>query len=234
MIKLILTAIIALLATSSPAKTLDINTERAIYISGPIGGASSFDVANKIETLAKTKDDIYIVINSPGGEVVLGYLIINSMNVAKERGVKFVCYVPQLAASMSFQVFANCDERYTLPGAYLLWHSVRISSANTLTPQKTLQLYKELRRIEQRMVAELLSVMKVDRKFFFEHYLAETLWVAKSLSGKVPFFFTIVDDATGLTDDYQQFELRQRSPFGQHHGYKFIYESPYPITLIRQ
>ncbi len=240
MIKIILAAILACVSISAPsnAKTLTLNPERTVHIRGPIGGGSAINQASRIEELAKTAEDIYLVINSPGGEVTLGYLIINSMNVAKERGVKFKCYVPQMAASMAFQVFANCNERYTLSGTYLLWHSVRVSAEMTLTPALTKQLYFELRQIERRMTSELLSVMDVERKFFDYHYNAESLWVASQLNQSVKNFITIVSDVKGLSADYQQFELRS-SPFGTsgqigNRGYKFIYESPYSITVIRQ
>jgi len=236
MIRLIIVAAIALTTTSAQAKVLEINPERAVYISGPIGG-NSFDIANKIEALALTPDPVYLIINSPGGEVTLGYLIINSMNLAKERGVEFRCYVPQIAASMAFQIFANCDKRHALPGAYLLFHPVRVQAELTLTPALTRQIYLELRMIERRMTAELLSVMNVEHKFFNYHYIAETLWTAKQFIEHDPKFFTIVTDASGLLLDYQQFELRQPR-FGTkgigNRNYKFIYESPYTLNLIRQ
>ena len=236
MIRLIAMFIALTFTASAEAKTLELSPDRTVYISGPIGG-NSLDIANKIEELAqRPNEDIHLVINSPGGEVVLGYIIINSMNVAKDRGVKFICYVPQLAASMAFQVFANCDERYTLPGAYLLWHPVRVSAQIPLTPALTKQMYIELRHIERRMTAELLSVLKVTNKFFYYHYLAETLWTAKLLNKEMPDFFTVVNDANGLPTSYQQFELRQTNPFGAvgRRGYKFIYQSPHPINAIRQ
>lgn len=231
--KVILLAIIALTTTSAQAKVLEINSERAVYISGPIGG-NSFDIANKIEELSKTAEPVYLVINSPGGAVTPGYIIINAMNVAKVRGVEFICYVPQLSASMSFQVFANCDKRYALPGAYLLYHPVRISAALTLTPAFTRQLYIELRQIEKRMTAELLLALNVDKRSFDYNYLVETLWTAGQFMDHSPKFLTIVQDATGLEENYQQFELRQRSPFGLRQGYRFIYQAPDSLNLIRQ
>lgn len=232
--KLLAMIIGLLIATSATAKTLEINQDRAVYVGGPID-MNSFGIANKIEELAKTDDDIFLVINSPGGAVTLGYLVINAMNVAKQRGVEFICYVPQMAASMAFQIFANCDERYTLPGTYLLWHCVRIQAEITLTPSLTKQLYHELVQIEKRMTAELLSVMKVSNKFFYYHYNAETLWTASQLQPQLKDFLTIVDDAKGLRTGYQQFELRQTifdSGALNHRGYKFIYQSPHTIDAI--
>jgi ATP-dependent protease ClpP protease subunit len=225
-----------LIATSATAKTLEINDKRAIYLSGPVG-QNSFGIANKIEELAKTDEDIYMIINSPGGEVVVGYLIINAMNVAKQRGVKFICHTSQLSASMAFQVFANCDKRYALPGTYLLFHPVRISAEITLTPKLARQLYFELRQIEKRMTAELLAAMNVSYKFFEYHYLAESLWTASQFNESVPGFLTIVDSVTGLKDGYQQFELRQSIFDGgtlRNRGYKFIYQSPYTLDAISQ
>jgi ATP-dependent protease ClpP protease subunit len=234
--KQLILALFALTATAAPAKVLDLDTERTIYINGPIGG-NSIDIANQIEAFALKPVPVYLVINSPGGEVTLGYLIINSMNVAKERGVTFKCYVPQMAASMAYQVFANCNERYALPGAYLLWHAVRLSAQITLTPNLTKQIYIELRMIERRMTAELLSAMNVDKKFFYYHYNVETLWTASQLLEHDPKFLNIVTDASGLLLNFQQFELRQ-SRFGSkgigNRGYKFIYESPYTLNTISQ
>jgi ATP-dependent protease ClpP protease subunit len=229
MTKLIIAALAALPPLTAAAKTLDLNPERSIYISGPIM-QNSIGFASKIETLTK-KDDapIYLVINSPGGEVTLGYLIINAMNWAKQRGVKFVCYSPQFAASMAFSVLAACDERYTLAGTYLLWHEVRAQVMATMTPSMTAQMLYDFRMIERRMTSELLAAMNVTEKFFRFHYLRETLWTAADLNVRVPGFLVIVNDVTGLKEGYSQFDLRQTSTgYEDRRGYRFIYQAELP------
>lgn len=229
MTKFIIAAFAALLSIPATAKTLDIDNNRAVYVSGPIM-QNSIGFATKIEQLTTVSTDpIYMVINSPGGGVTLGYLIINSMNVAKERGVRFICYSPQFAASMAFSVFAACDERYALSGTYLLWHEVRAQIMATMTPTMTSQLLYDFRMIERRMVAELLSAMNVTEKFFRFHYLRETLWTAAELNRRVPGFVTIVDDVTGLKEGYLQFDLRQTSTgYEDRRGYRFIYQADLP------
>lgn len=107
--------------------------DRTFYITGPIDGGA-LAVANGVERAsAGGKGPIHIVINSPGGMVVVGFQITQAMDVARERGSKVVCTVGVLAASMAFQLLPHCDERYAMKKSLLLFHPARVVVRDALT-----------------------------------------------------------------------------------------------------
>ena len=190
----ILMAVALLFSTAATAETFVANKGRTVYLKGVVSG-NAFAAAERIERLSRTSDKpIDIIINSPGGYVTPGLQLVSAMNVAQKRGVTIRCFVPMLAASMAFQVFAECDERYTLKYARLLWHPARTGFRGGVKWDQLLYAGKRLKTVEKILVQRLLEIMEIDRKFFFYHFKYETLWNAMILKKHTPDFFTIVDD----------------------------------------
>lgn len=76
------------IVTSSGIMTSDIYsdefTRRRIYLTGQIDDASASDVRAQINHLAaQSKDDIYLIIDSPGGSVSAGMAILDTMYTSK-------------------------------------------------------------------------------------------------------------------------------------------------------
>lgn len=184
------------------AKTVDINLESdsVIELHGPI----SWDAVNPIvETILTNPTNVRqftLVVNSPGGEIYSGLHLVNAMNMAKQRGIKFRCVSTFLAASMAYQIFSACDTRIALKGTLLLWHPPRVSVGGgvALTPRLATELADDLRRIEKILITDLQRWMRIPRTTFFKHYHAETLWVASELSTQLPGWIEIVDDVVGI------------------------------------
>ena len=181
-------------AKSSP--TLD--PKRTLTIVGEVGG-NMIPLAQRMVELSKTPGDIDIVISSPGGSVAAGTFFITALELARARGSNVRCYVTGLAASMAFQIFAHCDERYALPTAYLLWHPVRAGFfMASFTPDQAAQLAEDLKRTEKWATNDLISRFFEHReKYFWKHYHAETLFIAEDLAKEVPGLVDIVDDVPG-------------------------------------
>jgi len=66
-----------------------------------------------------------IKIDSRGGEVFFGEKMIKLLKLEKAIGVKHVCVVENIAASMAFNLLSICDERYSAKTGRLLFHRVR-------------------------------------------------------------------------------------------------------------
>jgi hypothetical protein len=117
-----------------------------------------------------------------------------------------------MAASMAFQIFAECDERYTFANAVHLWHPIRISGMfEALTPQTLLDIYHDLRAWEIELVDSLKKKLDIDDKIFQYHYEKETLHLGSSLKDIAPDFLTLVDDVKGVSF---KFAITQRGgPF---------------------
>jgi len=209
---MILAAVVALgISTSAcatprkfydPTQTFTANKERTVYFKGVIGG-SAIKQASRIEALSRVSAaNIDFVINSPGGSVLPGLQVISAMRVAKARGVKFRCFVPVLAASMAFQILAECNKRYTLVNTLLLWHPVKISSSEPMDATTLLYYGQDLRRLERPLVADLIRALNISRETFMYHYRHETLWTATQLMELSPNFISIVDNFANITDPF--------------------------------
>jgi len=198
---------VALLATTSYGKSITINPDAAttLELNGPIEFSSVIPLVDSIVTQAKSGVEITLLINSPGGEVNSGMYLLNSMALAQARGTTFRCITTGLAASMALQVFSQCDSRYALPNSFMLYHPVRVSigggvfaPAVNLTPTLAKQIADDLIRLENLLVSDLRSSMKVDDKTFNHNYNNETLLLASEVNTDSPGWLTLVDDVVGL------------------------------------
>lgn len=193
-----LAVLLFFISTFAGARTIEFNPERTIEFRGPIGG-SVIKAAARIETLsAASSDPIYFLINSPGGAVLPGIQVISAMNIAKARGVRFICAAPVMAASMGFQFLVNCDERYVFKYSLLLWHPMKQFIMGGMDKEDLLYASKKIRSLEKPLLAELFEALRISRKEFLYHYRHETMWTAVELKELCPHFIEIVDDIKGV------------------------------------
>ncbi len=199
----ILCTLVALYVSPCYASTFTATPKRTIYVTGVIAG-NAIDIASKIESLSRTStdEDIDLIINSPGGSIVAGMQILSAMQVAQARGVNIRCFVPMLAASMAFAIYAQCDERYALPYTLLLWHPGKLSSNAPMTEDTTRYSAQRLAAVEKELNTLEFEALGVSKEFFVYHYIHETLWTAKELVMYATKFAEIVDNFEGVENPY--------------------------------
>jgi hypothetical protein len=144
------------------------------------------DTMNK---LSKTGKEIDIIISSPGGSVIAGNLIVDRMVQHKNDGIKFRCFVRDLAASMAFQLLLFCDERYATPHAFLLWHPVRIFMQGVVTADNASNLSTQLRQADEVALHDLRAYLSMSEADILMHFYNETLHQALNLQSTAPGFF---------------------------------------------
>lgn len=199
----------------APAGTLHLNPKRLIEVIDVIEGGAVAQ-AQQVHDLAEaSKAPIDFLINSPGGAVTPGYMLVDAMDAARKSGVKIRCAVGVLAASMAFNLLAHCDERFALRHAAMLFHPPRIFARGPMTVRDLDQASDDLKRILRKSTPELLAMVGMSKKEFYRHFHAETLWTAEQLadaSGNN--WLKIVDDIDGskLVFTFQQPRL---SIFGE-------------------
>lgn len=186
------------------AASISLNKERAVAIEGPIGGGNILHLAPKMLSLAGdgTGEPIDLVISSPGGKIVTGFLFINLMESIKARGTVIRCFVPTIAASMAFQILIHCDERYALSKSFLLWHRVRVvgGSAPITAPLAAL-LAQDLERADRIILNEVLESMDdVSPDTLLGHFNNETLHFASDLAVLSPKFLTVLEAVPDLLE----------------------------------
>ena len=177
-------------ATMAPAAPI-VHLDSAAVINQPIMGDNLAPI-NKfvLESIGKRKS-IDLIINSPGGSVSDGFSLLNRMDYARSKGVVINCFVPEIAASMAFQIFLHCDNRYALPRAGLLWHRVSIrvrgASLNTLVIS---DLLKDLSAVDALIIQDLQENLPLSKERILYHLDRETLHIAQDLDLLAPGFLT--------------------------------------------
>lgn len=195
---LLITTLSCISATAqTPDTTTTPTTEplRRVVIDTVIQAPGILRKANELLELgAESSAPIDIVLNSPGGGVYGGLQFVNAMKAMKARGITLRCHVVGMAASMAFIIYNECDERYALPYALLLWHPVRVGGCMTLTPQMAKEIAWDLEEIERLIVPNLIKELGIDEDTFMFHHLKETMWTAVGLREIAPLYLTVVDD----------------------------------------
>lgn len=169
-----------------------IDPARTVVISGVIAKGNVLQLTPKLMELGKDRSKpIDLVISSPGGDMVTGFMFLNVMDNLRGDGVRFRCYIPTLAASMAFQILLHCDERYTLNHAFLLWHGVRVMGlSEPLTEEGATTIAKDFHKANEMILTDLYGILgkymsKADIDYHFQH---ETLHVGWQLARLAPGF----------------------------------------------
>lgn len=195
---------VALIFISSSAQSDVFSVEdpkRTVRMIGVVDGRA-MALAKQIEKLSRTREPIDMLINSPGGSMEVGMVIVDAMRLAKKRGVKFRCASAVMAASMAFIMLAECQERYVLANTRLLFHPVSISGGGIRIQELIVGLHETIDE-ERAIMADLQKVMKLRWKDFHRHYFAETFWAGYRLAKFTTRarFLRVVDDMYGWGDD---------------------------------
>lgn len=99
-------------------KRLKVTADNTILIFDEIG-ANSASIANKIIALSNSSEPILVLINSPGGSVLDGGLIVSAIEASKAP-VYTVCM--QLCASMAAHIHQAGNKRYMIDRSILMFH----------------------------------------------------------------------------------------------------------------
>ena len=105
-----------------------------LYPKNPIviNSINSNSINGIIEKINNSKtNSITFYINSNGGEVLSGFELITQMEILKTMDITFDCYAIK-AASMAFDIFQHCNNRFVMPNTYLMQHSATITGNWTM------------------------------------------------------------------------------------------------------
>lgn len=180
-----------------------VDKDRTLYLRGEVADNAMAMASQVVDLASKSRAPISIVINSPGGSIYAGLQLMSAIGMAQKRGVMVRCVVPVLAASMAFQIFSVCDERYTLQYSLLLFHPARLMLKGMFTADELEYAGKQLRALDEKLKDELSVRLGMERSVYDYHYAHETLWIATDLNAAVERdFATIVDDLSGVSDPF--------------------------------
>lgn len=134
---------------------------RTVYLTGPVAENSN-EIARKIAVLGRTAEPIYLVINSPGGLVHQGAMIIDAME-ASLGPVHTIC--TQFCASMAAMIFEHGSERIMMNRSILMFHPASGGSRGEV--DKMVSMLSSIQRFMARMeehVAKRVGLTMADYK----------------------------------------------------------------------
>jgi ATP-dependent protease ClpP protease subunit len=182
-----------------------LNKDRSLVLLGPVM-ENVVALIPKLVLLSQQdkSEPINLVISSPGGSVVAGFLFISAMEHVKAAGTPIRCYVPDMAASMAYQILLHCSERYVLNNSMLLFHRVRVflgggfGGGTVLTGPAASVLSKDLLAMDNIIWADLVKLMSMDKQEMLYHFEQETFHVGANLCRLSPGTFNCVDVMPGV------------------------------------
>lgn len=98
---------------------------RTIYVVGEITQKLSSKFRRYIRAIASTPPvtgDVTVEINSPGGDIEAGLMMIDTVNEIKARGVRVVTRATGQAASMGSMLLVSGSRREALPNSSIMIH----------------------------------------------------------------------------------------------------------------
>ncbi len=174
-----------------------------------IANGNALHLTDRLMKLSGDKSGkaIDLIISSPGGDVLTGFLFTNVMDANRQSGTKLRCYVPTMAASMAFQFLVHCDERYALDRAFLLFHRVRVTLGGGLmspgvpmTAPAARELARDMELLDRRILAELEDTLGMDKQQVSYHFERETFHVAADLADITNGFIKVYTVIPGLLE----------------------------------
>lgn len=121
-------------------KEVDLSADRQVYIQGVIEASNSYAAVKQILDLGKSPEPIYIILNSPGGSVLDGAMVISAMEAAKGP-VNTICV--SMCASMAAMIHQYGTKRYMYDRSVLMFHPAAGGFEGTLDQMNSrLNLFK--------------------------------------------------------------------------------------------
>ena len=135
-------------------------SQRLVEIAGGIGFDNMKKAQKEVLELASQGDEpIWIRINSPGGSVDAGLILIDTMKAVK---APIHCIVESSAYSMAAIILTYCDKRYGMPHATFMLHEASYGTAGE-DPQNRSKI-DFLTKYLDRLHEEIAKNIKMDAK----------------------------------------------------------------------
>lgn len=107
-------------------KTLEADSERTIVLEGYIEPGITDSIVEQMEKLSETSNKpIFLMIDSPGGQVDAGFDVVNQIRALKEdKNLKVICGIRHQASSMAAIIASYCYETYATRRSTIMYHEV--------------------------------------------------------------------------------------------------------------
>jgi len=139
---------------------ITLNKTNHIVIQGPITGISS----NKfiIDTSNFNGTELFIYINSPGGSVIEGLMIIEQIKTLQEENITIYC-IADYTASMAFVILQFCSHRYAIQSSIIMQHQMSLKlDGNLFELNSYLKMIKDINIRIDMIQSKRINISYVD------------------------------------------------------------------------
>ncbi len=192
-------------------KAYTLNPVRTVTLVGMVG-FNAIEAAEKVSLLlSQNKDPIAVVINSPGGSVEHGGVLLRTLYMAKAAGVRVDCLVVGAAYSMGFNTLDGCTRVFALPGATFLFHPVRAFSPAPMRAIDADLLAQALNKMDQVFLALAKRVTHLSAATVKKNYYMESLWTPEDFAALKSFFILPLTVVYNLPPDSLKYPGKGRA-----------------------
>jgi len=165
----------------------------SFHLEGGITSHTIPPLLKSIKERAKTSKQVWLIIDSPGGNIEPAITLVRLMSKLQQRGVKFKCVVTGAAKSAAFYVFSMCDTRYALKLSRLLYHDGSVSLFGvTLSEADMVAMGIDFTFMNHRINKDIRKALGFSKRRYDRY--KEVTWFPANLQAASPGFLTIVHD----------------------------------------
>ena len=158
---------------------------KTAHITGFIDENSATKFLMEMATTSRLPGDRRIIIDSPGGSVEAGIIMLAAIKQEQEKGIKVTCEVVHEASSMAFNILSFCDVKVPHKKTIFLVHKVAASvytlQGQRLTARTLKSLAKELDKVDEPFRRRNAAAMHLNLNTYDFMADMETVWTEKSL-----------------------------------------------------
>lgn len=149
--------------------------ERIIFLNGEVNDKTAYDIITKLLYLdSENNEKISLYINSPGGNVIEGLAIIDTMNIIKSD---VDTYCIGKAYSMGAMILSCGKTRYALENSEIMIHSPSTSMEGK---EEEIELSsKRLKQTKQQLIEILHNNTKQTKKQIDKNFQKDTFMTSK-------------------------------------------------------
>lgn len=166
-------------------KPIKLNKDNFVTIRGAIDESTSSKFINDI--LHINQDTIYIYLDTPGGSVLDGNDIVETIDTLSANGKDIICLADR-AASMGFIIFQSCPERYVTKNSVLMQHQMSALVKGPIEHMKSrMRLLETIsKRLNKRQSERLgLTQEEFDKKVLSDWWIYGEDCVDENVADKV-------------------------------------------------
>lgn len=158
---------------------ININTDKITRINGDINYSSLKEFEKQMRKTFMLPGPRIILIDSGGGSVEAGKVMIELLELEKSSGVKQACVVIRQASSMAFNLLTHCDVRFAAPDAHMLMHKVflwRWPMDKKLTAKNLKEAAADLDKADEPYRQANSKALRITLRQYDKYAEAETVW----------------------------------------------------------